>query len=132
MFSHRSLELKKKKKLVYIGMSKHMFYFGKHAVKFVLERGFVPISPYGTFDYFLLDTVNRDLVREANNNLLMVSDEFWVFGPISDGVLAEIQLAKELGKPVRYFKVINSKEIQEVSPGEVEFEPGLEKYKELL
>ncbi len=113
-------------------MSKHMFYFRRHVVKFVLEKGCIPISQYGIFDYFLLDTVDRDLVREANNNLLKISDEFWVFGPVSDGVLAEIKLVKAWGKPVRYFGVFNDTDIHEISKKDVVLEPGLEKYRDLL
>lgn len=131
-FSHPALNLNANKKNVYIGLSKHYFYFGRHAVKFVLEQGYVPISPYGIFDYFLLDTISRDVIRNANNNLLKISNEFWVFGPISDGVLAEIKLAKSLNKPIRYFKIINSKEVKEISKNEVEFEESLMEYKDEL
>ncbi len=128
MFFHRALELNKKAKVIFIAMSKELFYFMKHGVKFVLEQGYVPISQYGIFDYFLLDTVDRDKIRNANNNLVAISDELWVFGKISDGVFAEIKLAKESGKTIKYFKVIDSKEIEEISKEEVKFEEGLERY----
>jgi len=49
-----------------------------------------------------------------------------VFGQISDGVLLEIKLAKEANKPIKYFKVINSKDIKEISEDEIEFEEGVE------
>jgi ADP-ribose pyrophosphatase/8-oxo-dGTP diphosphatase len=132
IFSHPALDLNVNKKIVFIGLSKHYFYFRRHAVKFVLEQGYIPISQYGIFDYFLLDTVDRDIIRNANNNLLKISNEFWVFGPISDGILAEIKLAKSLNKPIRYFKIINSKKIKEISKDEVEFEEDLKKYKNEL
>jgi len=109
-------------------MSKHLFYFRRHAVKFVLEQGHTPISQFGIFDYFITDGVDRDLVRRANNNLIRVSDEIWVFGPISDGVLAEIKIVKNMNKPIKYFKVINSKEIKEITKEEVEFEEDLKKF----
>ena len=80
----------------------------------------------------MLDTVDRDLIRNANNNLVKKADELWVFGPISDGVLAEIRLAKELNKPIRCFRIVESKEIKEISKDEVEFEEGLERYKNEL
>ena len=131
-FFHPALALTQKNKIIFIAMSKHMFYFRRHAVKYVVEQGYTPISQYGTFDYFLLDTVDRDLIRNANNNLLRISDELWVFGPVSDGVLAEIKLVKEARKPVRYFKIIGSKDIEEISKDEVEFENNLEKYKNEL
>jgi len=109
-------------------MSKHSFYFRRHAVKFVLEQGYAPISQFGIFDYFITDAVDRDLVRKANNNLIRISDELWIFGPISDGILAEIKLVKQWGKPIKYFKIINSKETKEIPKNEVEFEKGLEKF----
>lgn len=125
-FDHKALYLNQKTKIIFIAMSKKLFYFRRHAVKFVLEKGCSPISQFGIFDYFLLDSVDRDLVRRANNNLIRVSDELWVFGPVSDGVLAEIKLVKEANKPIKYFAIIDSKEIKEISRDEVKFEEGLE------
>lgn len=127
-FEHKALSLNQKTKIVYIAMSKHLFYFRRHAVKFVLEQGHSPISQFGIFDYFITDGVDRDLVRRANNNLIRISDELWVFGSISDGVLAEVKIVKKIGKPVKYFKVINSKDIKEISKEEVEFEEDLKKF----
>ena len=97
-----------------------------HISKFVLDKNCVPLNPFMLFEYFMLDTVERDKNREANNNLVKKADELWVFGPISDGVLAEIKLAKEANKPINYFKVINSKDIKKISQNEVEFEEGVE------
>lgn len=114
-------------KLVYTAISKHLFYFRMYISKFVLENECIPLNPFMIFDYFLLDTVDRDVIRNANNELVKKADELWVFGPVSDGVLAEIKLAKEMNKPIRYFKVVKSKEIKEISKDEIEFEEGLEK-----
>ncbi|PLX27245.1 hypothetical protein C0583_04385 [Candidatus Parcubacteria bacterium] len=80
------------------------------------------------FDYFLLDTVDRNLVREGNNNLVKRADELWVFGAVSDGVLAEIELAKSLKKNIRYFKIIKSKDIVEIEKNEVDMEEETEKF----
>ena len=101
--------------MVYPTHSKHYFYFREHISKFVLEKDFVPLNPFMIFHYFLLDTVERDTIRNANNNLVKKSDEIWVFGPVSDGVLDEIRLAKQIGKPIKYFTITNSKEIREIS-----------------
>ena len=109
-------------KIIFTAMSKHYFYFRQHISQFVLKQNCVPLNPFMLFEYFLLDTVDRDSIRNANNNLVKKSDELWVFGPISDGVLVEIKLAKSLDKPIRYFKIVDSKEIVEISPNEVEFE----------
>lgn len=119
-------------KLVYSACSKHYFYFRQYISKFVLDKGCVPLNPFMIFEYFMLDTVERDVVRNANNNLVRKSDEVWVFGPVSDGVLAEIVLAKKKGKPVKYFKIYGSREIIEVSKDKVEFEKDLVKYRSEL
>lgn len=113
-------------KLVYTAISKHLFYFKMHISKFVLEKNCIPLNAFMIFEYFMLDTVERDKIREANNTLVKKADELWVFGPVSDGVLTEIKLAKSMQKPIRYFTVIESKEIREISKNEVEFEQGLE------
>jgi hypothetical protein len=97
-----------------------------HISKFVLGKNCIPLNPFMLFEYFMLDTVERDKIREANNNLVKKTDELWVFGPISDGVLKEIKLAKEMNNPIKYFKVINSKDIKEISESELEFEEGIE------
>jgi len=114
-----------KMELVYPAYSKHNFYFRQHISKYVLEQGYVPLNPFMIFEYFMLDTVDRDLIRNANNNLVRRADQLWVFGEISDGVLAEIKLAKELEKPIRYFLIIKSREISEISENEVQFDGGL-------
>lgn len=128
-FEHRALNLTEETKIIFIAMSKHLFYFRRHAVKFVLEEGHTPISQFGIFDYFLIDSVNRDLVRRANNNLIRISDELWIFGPVSDGILAEIKLAKETEKPIKYFKVLEDRKIEEIQKEEVEFEEDVKQYK---
>jgi len=127
-FKHKALNLNKKTKIIFIAMSKNSFYFRRHAVKFVLKEGFTPISQFGIFDYFLNDTVNRNLIRQANNNLIRISDELWVFGPVSDGVIAEIKIFKKLERPIKYFKIINGKRIKEIKKKEIEFEKGLAKF----
>jgi len=119
---HRSLKLNKKKKVVYTAMSKKTAYLKHHISKFVLKKKAVPLNPFMLFDYFLLDTVKRDEIREANNNLIRISDEIWVFGPISDGVLAEIQIATKLKKPVKYFAVTSNGKFTEKNITEAEIE----------
>ena len=113
-------------KLVYTAISKKLFYFRMHISKFALEKNCVPINPFMIHEYFMLDTIDRDKIRKSNNTLVEKADELWVFGQISDGVLAEIKLAKQKNKPVKYFTIINDKEIKEISKDEVEFEGRLE------
>lgn len=109
-------------KLIYSAFSKHLFYFRMHITKYVLEHDGVPLNPFMLHEYFLLDTIDRDKIRESNNTLVKRVDELWVFGKISDGVMAEIKLAKETNKPIRYFQVIASKDIKEISEKEAELE----------
>jgi len=122
----------KQMKLVYPAYSKHYFYFRQHISKFVLEQNCVPLNPFMIFEYFMLDTVDRDLVREGNNNLVMRSDELWVFGPVSNGVLAEIKIAKEMNKPIKYFKIEKPHKIISISKEEVEMEDEVKGFKSEL
>ena len=126
-FEHKALDINEITKVAFIAMSKKLFYFRRHAVLHVLKQGYTPISQYGIFDFWLLDTINRDTIRRGNNTLLNKADELWVFGPISDGVLAEIKLIKDK-KPIKYFRIINDTDIEEIPKNEVEFEEGLKKF----
>jgi hypothetical protein len=97
--------LRHPKRLVYVAMSNRNFYWRNHVQKFVLDSGMVPVSPFMLFDYYLLHTVPKTVVREAMNNLLARCDEVWVFGRISLGVKVQIGIAKRMSKPVRYFDI---------------------------
>src|SRR3982074_2630482 len=92
--------LRHPKRLVYVAMSNRNFYWRNHIQKFVLDSGMVPVSPFMLFDYYLLHTVPKTVVREAMNNLLARCDEAWVFGRISLGVKVQIGVARRLGQPV--------------------------------
>lgn len=128
-FDHPAASLNEKKSIVFTAMSKKYFYMRMLVVKYVLEKGCVPINPFMSFDYFLLDTVDRDIVRNANNNLVDIADELWVFGSVSNGVLVEIKRVMEKGKSVRFFSITNDREISEISKEELAFEDGMEQYK---
>ena len=131
-FAHPALDVQKDKPLVYTAMSKHLFYYRMFISAFVLEQGGVPLNPFMIFDYFLLDTVDRDLVREGNNNLVKRCDEIWIFGTVSNGVLAEIQIANGQGKTVRYFAIEKPHKIVEADKTEVELEPDIADMRHLL
>jgi hypothetical protein len=93
-----------------------------HISKYVLENDGVPLNPFMIHEYFLLDTIDRDKIRESNNTLVKRADEIWIFGKISNGVEDEIKLAKSQNKPIRYFSVLHSKDIKEISEEEAEME----------
>lgn len=112
-------------KLIYTAISKKLFYFRLHISKFVLEKDGVPLSPFIIHEYFMLDTIDRAKIRKLNNTLIERADELWVFGEISNGVLVEIKLAKQKNKPIRYFEIIDSKDIKEISKDEARFENGI-------
>lgn len=131
-FTHPALAVQKDKPLVYTAMSKHLFYFRMFISVFVLNEGGVPLNPFMVFDYFLLDVVDRDLVREGNNNLVKRCDEIWVFGAVSNGVLAEIQIAHAQGKPVRYFAIEKPHTIVATTKNTVEMEAEVAEMRHLL
>lgn len=131
-FVHSALNVQQDKPLVYTAMSKHLFYYRMFISVFVLENGGVPLNPFMVFDYFLLDAVNRDLVREGNNNLVKRCDEVWVFGAISNGVLAEIQIANTRGKTIRYFAVQKPHKIVEVTKDKMPMETEVADRRQML
>jgi len=104
---HKSLLQDENRQLIYTAMSKRCFYLRMHISKYVLQKGNVPLNPFMLFDYFLLDCVNRNIIRDANNSIVLRADQLWVFGPISNGVAAEIALAKKANKPISYFAIEN-------------------------
>ncbi len=111
--------------VVFTAQSKVYFYCRDAVCQFVFDNGAVPVNPFRVFEYFLGDRVDRNLVRQGNNNLIRIVDELWVFGDvIADGVLAEICLAKELRKPTRFFNIDNkADQIRQITPHDLKFEP---------
>jgi hypothetical protein len=97
--------LRHPKKLIYIAISNRNFYWRMQITKFVLDEGYVPINPFMLFDYYLLHTVPKVVVREAINNLLSRCDEVWVFGRLSLGVKVQVGIAKRLRKPMRFYDI---------------------------
>lgn len=115
-----------KRPAVYTAYSKHFFFAKMLISSYVLEKGCIPLNPFNNWEYFMDDMVDRDLVVRGNNNLILLADEIWTFGPIADGVFAEVKLANELGKPVRYFTVGKKlSDINEVTKDKLVFEEEL-------
>lgn len=114
--------------VVYTAQSKHWFHAKMLIVQYALKQGVVPLNPFNLWGYFLDDMVERDLVRRANHNIVRIADQIWVFGPIADGVLAEINYAIELKKPIRYFSVGSKPEdFHPIDIAELVFEPELDR-----
>ncbi len=78
-------------------------YLRERICAFALDQGVIPVNPWMVGGYFLYGMVDKDLVRRANNNLLMRCDELWVFGAASDGVDVEVGWAEANDLPVRWF-----------------------------
>jgi hypothetical protein len=125
--------------VVFTAQSKLQFYCRDAICEFVFNQGAVPVNPFRLYEYFLGDRVDRDFIRQANNNLIRKCDELWVFGEtIADGVLFEILYAKKLKMLVKFYTVDSRADIiKEVSVRELTFEEevyrstGL-KHKELI
>ena len=80
--------------------------------KYVTNRGLIPYAPHLLFTQFMDDTIpeERAAGMAMGKEMLKRCDELWVFGEtISEGMAAEIELAKELGIPIR---CISSEEVQ--------------------
>ncbi len=132
---HPRLRFHKTYPLVYPAYSKHNFYWQMHISQFCLQNKVIPLNPFMLFRYFLGDTVHRDTVYRANNNIVRLCDEVWTFGEISDGVLAEVKLKKEQEQPVRYYKIAttNPATFRRITANQVVFEdPQLEQFRIIL
>jgi hypothetical protein len=133
---HPRLRIKKTYPLIYPAYSKRNFYLHAHINKYCLERRAVPLNPFMIFKYFLWDRVSREATYKGNAAIISNIDEIWVFGPVSDGVLAEIELIKERGGKVKYFKIQQDKptvKFRKTPAKYVEFEDqSLEKYREII
>jgi len=71
--------------------------------KMLLFWGHIPLAPHVAFDGILDDNIQQERERALQIGLELVKrcDEVWVFGDrISEGMRAEIELAKKLGIPV--------------------------------
>ena len=66
--------------------------------------GVIPIAPHLYFTQFLDDTVaaERGIGVAAGLEMLTLCEEVWVYGAESEGMKAEIAVAKMMGIPVRY------------------------------
>lgn len=74
--------------------------------RFAFESGYVPIAPHIYFPRFL-DESNKDeraAGRRYGLEMMWQARQLWVFGEnITDGMRAEIELARQLKIPIRYF-----------------------------
>jgi len=109
---HPRLRFNRKYPIVYSAYSKRNFFWQMHISKYCLENKMIPLNPFMLFRYFLGDTVSRESVYQANERIVELCDELWVFGEISDGVQKEIDLKEKNGGKISYFKIINTNPVQ--------------------
>jgi len=132
-FDHVAKAIQQDKKVVFTAQSCKNFHQRMLICKHAFEQGAVPVNPFNLFGYFLYELIDRDLVRSGNTNLLRRCDELWVYGEISDGVLAEIQMFKESGKLVRFFDISNlPAEVKEISKNDAVFESNVKQYRDSI
>lgn len=122
-FKYASLQLSNKNKIVFTSYSKRNFYLRLQISAFALLKNCTPINPFMNLDYNLAGLVDKKLIRIANNTMLKKSDELWVFGNVSDGVLIEIFLAKKANKPIRFFELSEgANDFKEIDISDVKLE----------
>ena len=74
--------------------------------RFAFDKGLVPVAPHIYYPQFLDDSDKAERAAGLKYGLeqLWQCREVWVFGSrISEGMRAEIELAKDLKIPVKYF-----------------------------
>ena len=73
--------------------------------RLVMKRGGIPFAPHLLFTQFLDDSKAEEREQGMRMGLQMLKrcNELWAFGTLSAGMRAEIDEAKRIGAPVRYF-----------------------------
>jgi len=94
-------------KLVYMSLAKELHFAKDFIVKYIIKHNQAPLNPFNHGSYWLLDTVERDKIRDVCNYYVLRSDEIWVFNHNykieADGVIREIEIAKENNILIKYF-----------------------------
>ena len=74
--------------------------------RLAVTKSVIPLAPHVMFAGFLDDKIpeEREMGRSLGLEVLKFCNEIWVFGTrISEGMLAEMEAAKKLNIPIRYF-----------------------------
>lgn len=74
----------------------------------VIDEGYMPVASHLMYPAILndRDKNERELGLMFGLALLRLCDEIWVFGPISPGMAQEVEEAKRLHIPTRYFEEV--------------------------
>ena len=75
----------------------------------VISEGYMPVASHLLYPQILNDDdpEERNLGLLFGLALLRMCDEVWVFGEVSSGMAQEIEEAKRLKKPLRYFEEVD-------------------------
>lgn len=71
--------------------------------RFAMKQGAVPYASHLIFPQFVSEKAERRKALRMGLEMLSRCDEMWCFGGISPGMQMEIDEAKRLEIPVRYF-----------------------------
>lgn len=107
--------------------------FAKRACRYVMEQGHAFFAPHLLYPQILDDTdpEERKAGMKFGIRILEICDELWVCGDrISTGMEMEIELAKQLGIPIRYVSEeqilgtlqADGKEIRIIQEGRIKIE----------
>lgn len=97
------------RKLVYIaspyaGDVERNIEFARAACRYCIAQGHAPVAVHLLYPTLLddLNPAEREIGLSLGHHVLERSDELWICGDrISSGMAAEIELAKQLGIPIR-------------------------------
>lgn len=72
--------------------------------RFAVDQSAIPLAPHLLLPQFMSEQTERELAMFMDMVLLGRCDEIWVFGSnISNGMAAEIEIAKQKNMKIRYF-----------------------------
>lgn len=111
------------RKIVYVTHSKSWFYARSAVMQFAVKQGAAAVNPFTNYGYYLNGAVEKDDVIECCHQFIRLSDELWVFGPVSDAILTDIAVAVMEGKSVHFFSISEHvSEIHELQMEDIIFE----------
>lgn len=106
------------KKIVYAMINRMKEYNENEILYFCFNSDAAPVLSYNTMEY--INMIEEDIVLRANNNLMRIADEIWVFGKVSEEMLSDLDYAMHVKKRIRFFSISGS--IQEIDISDIEFD----------
>jgi len=94
-----------KMKLIYCSYSMQYKHLTDNIVRFVFEKGHIPITSYRLFHLEEIFQGDWDRTLEITSTVAKHCDEIWIFGKETWGVQKEAKAARENGIPIRYLDI---------------------------